>query len=209
MPFSTRGRVNKAGQPIEPICPLSDRLRASRTRCLFEAVEGRGHSASLDDQQSIQGRHVVRCQLGRDLFVHLRMDLGTQMVCQSFKRAEGRQINGGLAQRLDCPIDQVRRITHRRGRLDHRRCHQLLAGIGIDRGFEIDPHRRTIVVERRLSGSLAENAEARQPAQVATPDAQRYRYELQAEPGSNQDPGALSAALPASIGRHRCGQLHG
>jgi hypothetical protein len=31
------------------------------------------------------------------------------------------------------------------------------AGIGVDRGFEIDPHRRTIVVERRLPGSLAEN----------------------------------------------------
>ena len=46
-------------------------------------------------------------------FVHLRMDLGTQMVCQSFKRAEGWQINGRLAQSLDCPVDQIRRITHR------------------------------------------------------------------------------------------------
>jgi len=39
------------------------------------------------------------------------MDLGTQMVCQSFKRAEGWQINGRLAQRLDCPVDQIRLLA--------------------------------------------------------------------------------------------------
>ena len=79
------------------------------------------------------------------------------MVCQSFQRAEGRQINGGLAQRLDCPVYQVRGITHRRGRLDHARHHQLLAALGVDRGLEIDAHRPTIVVERRLPSGITEN----------------------------------------------------
>jgi hypothetical protein len=66
-------------------------------------------------------------------------------------------LKAGSAERLDCPVYQVRRIAHRRGRLDHGRRHQLLAGFGIDRGFQIDAHRRTIVVERRLPAGLTEN----------------------------------------------------
>jgi hypothetical protein len=149
--------VNKGGQPVEPIRPLSDRLRACRSRCLFEAIEARGHSAGLDDQQSIQGCHVVRRQSGSDVFVDLCMDLGTQMVCQPVQRAEGWQVNGGFAQRLDCPVDQVRRVAHRRRRLNHGRCHQLLACLSIDRSIEIGAYRRTVMMERRLSAGFIEN----------------------------------------------------
>jgi hypothetical protein len=146
--------VNEAGQPAEPIRPQSDRLWASRARCLFEAVEARGHDARLDDQQSIQGRDIVRLQSGSDLVVHPRVDLSTQMVRQPLERAEGWQVSGGFAQRLDRSVDQVGRITHRRGRLEHGGRDQLFTGRGVNRDIEIGTHRRTVMVERRLSTGL-------------------------------------------------------
>jgi hypothetical protein len=84
----------------------------------------------LDNQQSIQSGRVARRQAGRDLFVDLHMDLDTQVVCQSLKRAEGWQVNCGFAQRFNCPVYQVRWITHRASRFDHGCYHQLLTFLG-------------------------------------------------------------------------------
>ena len=154
--FQYRGRVHEAGQPVEPVCPQPDRLGASGARCLLEAAEGRGHSSGLDDQQSIQSREVVRLQSGRDLVIHSRVDLGAQMVRQPFERAEGRQVGRGLAQRLDRSVDQVRRVTHRGGRLKHGSRDQLFACFRVGRGIEVDAHRSAVMVERRLSTALVE-----------------------------------------------------
>ena len=154
--FQYRVRVHEAGQPVEPVRPQPDRLGASGARCLLEAAEGRGHSSGLDDQQSIQSREVVRLQSGRDLVIHSRVDLGAQMVRQPFERAEGRQVGRGLAQRLDRSVDQVRRVTHRGGRLEHGSRDQLFACFRVGRGIEVDAHRSAVMVERRLSTALVE-----------------------------------------------------
>jgi len=149
-----RVRINEAGQPVEPIRPQPDRLGARGARCLLEAAEGRGHAAGLDGQQSIQGRDVVHLQSGHDLIIHSRVDLGTQMVRQPLERTEGRQVGRGLAQRLDRSVDQVRRVTHRRGRLEHGSRDQMLACFRVDRGIEIGAHRSAVMVESRPSTRL-------------------------------------------------------
>jgi hypothetical protein len=92
--FQHRVRIDNAGQPAEPVRPQPDRLWACGSRDLLEAIESCGHSARLDDQQSIQRRRVGGLQSGHDLIVHPCMDLGTQMVCQPLERAEGWQVSG-------------------------------------------------------------------------------------------------------------------
>ena len=47
-------RVDKAGQPVEPVRPQPDRLGACGTGCLLETAEGGGHGSGLDDQQGLQ-----------------------------------------------------------------------------------------------------------------------------------------------------------
>ncbi len=155
--FQHRIRVDQAGQPIQALCPLPDRVRARGTRCLFKAIEGCGHRPRLNNQQSIQSSRIACRQPGGDLFIHLRMDLSTQMVGQAFKRAKSWQIDSGFAQRLNCRVDQVGRITHRCCCVNDGCCHQLFARLRISRSFQICTRRRTIMMESRLSTGLLQN----------------------------------------------------
>jgi len=152
--FQYRIRVNEAGQPVEPSRPQPDRLGTRRAGRLLEAAEGRGHVARLDDQQSLQGRDVVLLQSGHDLIIHSRVDLGSQMVRQPIERAEGWQVGRGFSQRLDRSVDQVRRVAHRRGSLEHGSRVQLFARFRVGRGVEIGAHRNSVMVERCPSPAL-------------------------------------------------------
>lgn len=149
-------RVEKAGQPVEPVRPQPDRLGACGTGCLLETVEGGGRGSELDDQQGLQRRSLVRGQPRCDPVVHPRMNLGALMVHQPVERAEGRQIGRGFAQRFDRPADQVRRVAHRRGGLEHGSRDQAFPRFGVGHDIEMDAHRGPVAIECLRAGLLGD-----------------------------------------------------
>jgi hypothetical protein len=75
------------------------------------------------------------------------MDLCAYMVRQPVECAESRQAYRGVAKLFDCPIDQVSRVAHRFGCLEHSGYNQVLTNFQIRRNVEIGAHCGPVAIE--------------------------------------------------------------
>ena len=123
---------------------------------MLETIEVRARTFGGRDHQRLQNSHILRSQSRCDLVVYPGMNPSPQAVCQSLKGAEGWQINRGLAQFFNSPIDEVRRVAHGLCDLKNGAGDQALARIGVSRDAEIGPNRCSVAMKRRLPPLLFE-----------------------------------------------------
>ena len=84
----------------------------------------------------------------RDAIVHPPMDFGAQPIHRPVERAERREVDCGDLQHLDCPVDEVGRITHGLGRLENGADDQLFGRIAIRRDGKVGTNRGLVAIQR-------------------------------------------------------------